>query len=91
MSENVKDIKQTGRIMDTEEGKISSSSKFVQLVSSGTSTIPPPAPNSPLTAPAPAPVNMLPICSFSFKCQHLLWGFSPREVILYIGDISKIL
>lgn len=47
--------RQIGSIMDTEAGKMASSFIFVSQVSKGTSTIPPPAPNRPATAPASAP------------------------------------
>ena len=51
----LKDMIQIGRMMDTEAGKMALSGMLVSAVNSGTSTMPPPAPNSPFTAPAAAP------------------------------------
>ena len=49
------DTTQMGNIMEREAGKISCSPIPEKAVSSGTSTMPPPAPNNPLTAPAAEP------------------------------------
>ena len=57
--ENPRETRHTGRIMDTDVGKISSSAVSVSNDSSGTSTIPPPAPKSPFTAPAQIPAKMM--------------------------------
>ena len=46
-----------GEGMDTEVGNTFSSSKFVSMVRRGTSTIPPPAPKIPVTAPALKPAS----------------------------------
>ena len=47
--------------METEEGKTAFSSMAASKVSRGTSTMPPPAPNSPFTAPAPNPARAIPM------------------------------
>ena len=45
--------------MDTEAGKTSLSGNAVSHVSNGTNTIPPPAPNNPLTVPAQTPHRII--------------------------------
>ena len=69
-------------MIDTEDGNMASSSISVKIVSSGTSTIPPPVPNNPLTAPAQAPVMM--ILSFDFIKNILLREVFPQEDALCI-------
>jgi len=53
------DTKHMGKMMDTDAGKTEESSRSVRLVSRGTNTIPPPAPNRPFTAPAAAPQMLI--------------------------------
>ena len=77
------DTRQTGRIMETEAGKISFSSRSVQSVSNGISTIPPPAPNSPLTAPALNPASTS--RNLDLHTENTSWGkLFPQEVFLCI-------
>jgi len=74
---------QMGKIMDTDAGNISSSSKSDMPDSSGTSTIPPPAPNMPFTIPAPNPLSAVPI--FFAICIMI----PPAIQFPYMGDLYR--
>ena len=67
--------RQMGRMMVMEEGNTSDSSSGVRRVSRGTSTMPPPAPNSPATAPAARPENAMPSQLFFFIANTTPWKF----------------
>jgi hypothetical protein len=62
-SDRNKVTRHIGKMMATEEGKILSLLVLVSFVKSGISTIPPPVPNKPLTAPAHNPVRIIPFRS----------------------------
>ena len=66
----VKETRQMGRIMETEQGNISSSSRLPNMPNSGTSTMPPPAPNMPLIAPAQNPAIRIPGYFFMQITKH---------------------
>ena len=63
------------RVMVMEEGNTSVSSSGVRRVSRGTSTMPPPAPNSPATAPAARPESAMPSQLFFFIANTTPWKF----------------
>ena len=67
--------RQMGRMMVIEEGNTSDSSSGVRRVSRGTSTMPPPAPNSPATAPAARPESAMPSQLFFFIANTTPWKF----------------
>ena len=79
-----REVRQMGRMMLMEAGKISVSLRLVSSVSSGTSTIPPPAPNSPVTVPAPKPASAMPR-GFSFFIATPPRVLFPWEALLFIG------
>lgn len=64
--------------MDTEAGKTSLSANAVSQVSKGTSTMPPPAPNKPLTAPAQTPQMIIGSAFFLFNVTPPVEIFSDR-------------
>jgi hypothetical protein len=75
-----KDTRQMGKMITIEDEKTSVSVKSSLALSRGTSSIPPPAPKRPLTAPAAKPANVDFI--FRYKKSPPLEVY-PGEAILF--------
>ena len=72
-----------GRMMQMEAGKTERSSRSVSAESRGISTMPPPAPNRPVTAPAPRPARRKPM--YLCLCKKI----PPEAVFAREGDFIQ--